>query len=480
LIAAVALFLRCGRDPRSIRQQRIDSKLEITMNIFWKKTIPSGFFGTTANWVQGAVPGANDVAELTTTGADVTEDTTNTVLGLNLVSTGILEIDDGFLTATEGTASGANRGTINIGFPGALTVGGIFDNIGAINVDGALNFQSFDATLKGSGTVTLKDVTGQIDIESSSKLTNVDNTIDGQGLIDGHSPLINLKNGVIDADHPFGAIVLEVPVTNSGLLEATATSAELDIEVPLNNTGGFIAASGTARVNLFSDVVGGTLTTAAGGEIIANGATLNGSGGHVVTNSGTFTVQSGAQATLTGIIDNMGLIKVASATLSVESATTIKGGGLIDLSNGGSLVAAPGAVLTNVSDLIATANGPANIGGSGWQLINGAGGLIGDALSPSAILTIDLSGSGGFVSNAGVIVAEAASLMIEGNIRNTGTGTILAEPFAIVTLENSGNIVGGTLAGSGGSFDVPNEMAFTLDGGSAVVATNKMITIHAP
>ena len=131
------------------------------MNIFWKNTVASGSFTSAANWVQGVVPGANDVAELTTSGATVIDNflTTTTVLGLNLVSTGILAVK-GNLTATEGTAAGANRGTIDISSLGELTVGGTFDNIGTINVStgASLNFQSFDATLKGSGTVSLNDV----------------------------------------------------------------------------------------------------------------------------------------------------------------------------------------------------------------------------------------------------------------------------------------------------------------------------------
>ena len=85
------------------------------MNIFWKNTVTSGSFTSAANWVQGVVPGPNDVAELTTSGANVIDNsgTTTTVLGLNLVSTGILAVK-GNLTATEGTAAGANRGTIDI------------------------------------------------------------------------------------------------------------------------------------------------------------------------------------------------------------------------------------------------------------------------------------------------------------------------------------------------------------------------------
>ena len=41
------------------------------MNIFWKNTVTSGSFTSAANWVQSVVPGANDVAELTTSGATV-------------------------------------------------------------------------------------------------------------------------------------------------------------------------------------------------------------------------------------------------------------------------------------------------------------------------------------------------------------------------------------------------------------------------
>ena len=358
-------------------------------------------------------------------------------------------------------------------------MGGTFDNIGTINVStGAfLNFQSFDATLKGSGTVSLNDVLSFITIQNSSKLTNVDNTIEGQGVILDNTPLINQKNGVIDANFTSGAFVLEAPVTNSGFLEATGTNATLVIAEPVNNVGGFIAASGTARVVVGSDILGGTLITNAGGTIVASGATLDGTGGHVVTNSGTVTVQTGAQAALTGIINNSGFFTVASATLSVESATTIKGGGIIDLSNGGSLMGSPGAVLSNVSDTIFSSNGSGNIGGTGWELINESGGQIGAAF-PGTSLTIDLSGSGGFVSNAGKIAAFGGSLTIGGNIRNTSAGVVEAVRGG-VTLEGSGNIVGGTLSSLGGGlFDIPGGAAFTLDGGSAVVTTNKMITIN--
>ena len=159
MIAAAARFSAAGERPSLYSAATHPQHAGGYDEHFWNKTVTSGSFTSAANWVQGVVPGANDVAELTTSGATVTDNvgTTTTVLGLNLVSTGILDVD-GFLTATEGTVAGANRGTIDIGDKvdyAGLTVGGTFDNIGEINVfrHATLNFQSFDATLKGSGTV---------------------------------------------------------------------------------------------------------------------------------------------------------------------------------------------------------------------------------------------------------------------------------------------------------------------------------------
>ena len=296
-------------------------------------------------------------------------------------------------------------------------------------------------------------------------MTNVDNTIQGQGIILDNTSLINQKNGVIDANFTNGTLRLLAPVTNSGLLEATGTNA------------GFVDR-GTRQQH-------GRLHR--GLRHRARGCSLR----HPRRNSyykrrrhdcrGRRDFRwdrrsrcdqqrdcngPAGQTALTGIINNLGIFAVASATLSVKSATTIKGNallGFIDLSNGGSLMGSPGAVLSNVSDTIFSSNGSGNIGGTGWELINKSGGQI--RAFPGASLTIDLSGSGGFVSNAATIdalggsltiggnIRNAAtidtfggSLTIGGNIRNTSAGQILSEE-ATVTLESSGNIVGGTLSG---------------------------------
>src|SRR5262249_38424615 len=156
--------------------------------------VTSGSFTSATNWVQGVVPGANDVAEFTTSGATVTVlPITAVVLGLNVVSTGILAVQ-GHLTATEGTAAWAHHGTIDIS--GRPDLGGTVNNIGTINAssNAGLNFQSFDATLMGSGTVNLDGAF--LSVKDLNKLTNIDNTIQGHGTIVDGTPLINQKNGV--------------------------------------------------------------------------------------------------------------------------------------------------------------------------------------------------------------------------------------------------------------------------------------------
>ena len=74
------------------------------MNIYWKNTVPSGSFTTAGNWVQGVVPGAGDIAELTPS-AFVNATSAVTVLGVNVGAATNLQIESNF-TATEGTRWG--------------------------------------------------------------------------------------------------------------------------------------------------------------------------------------------------------------------------------------------------------------------------------------------------------------------------------------------------------------------------------------
>jgi hypothetical protein len=81
---------------------------------------------------------------------------------------------------------------------------------------------------------------------AAAKLTNVNNTISGQGAIgNGALTLINQKYGIIDANN--GYLYLNTgtnTITNAGTLEATSGSVLL-IESAVTNTGTIEANGGT-------------------------------------------------------------------------------------------------------------------------------------------------------------------------------------------------------------------------------------------
>ena len=191
------------------------------MNIYWKSTVASGSFTTASNWVQGAVPGLNDVAEITS-GPFVSLNSGSpvTVLGINVVVGTLAIVSD--LTATEGTAIGANRGTIELTNGAEFDFGGNFKNINTLNDNsGTLGVVDTDVTLNGAGAVGLASNTAIINIRAGLSLTNVDNLIAGQGAIQGGGTLINQTKGVINASIS-NKILFATNIRNTGTLEASS------------------------------------------------------------------------------------------------------------------------------------------------------------------------------------------------------------------------------------------------------------------
>jgi hypothetical protein len=453
------------------------------MNIHWKNGF-TGSFATATNWVGDIDPGPNDVAELTTSGT-ITVSSPATVLALNLGTQASLIVNSSALTDTEGTAAGANRGTITVENGGQVNLGGTVDNVGTINLsNGTLNVQSFDATLVGGGTVaglsTNPNIIDTIHVAAPFTLTNIDDTISGDADIEGKGELINQKSGVIDGN-TVGSLIIALATTNSGLIEVDHGFLTI-VEATINNVGGTIEATSGGQLTLnTANILGGTLTTNSDGVLNVFDSTLDGTGGHVVNNAGTMNVEEAS--TLKGIINNTGSIQIDAASLTIAGATTLEGGGSVALEvDSGVLEGDSGAVLTNVNNVIEgnTVAGTGKIFGTDWVLVNEAKGTIEATDSDgSAIgLILDLSGPTAFVSNAGMILANLAStLTIEGNIRNTSTGVIDAVGGSTISLEEGGTIVGGQISADLSDFDVPEGNAFTLDGSSAVVPTNTMITI---
>src|ERR1700733_11800083 len=105
------------------------------MKTYWE-TPTSNLFNT-ANWSGGTIPGANDIVALTVAGNyTVTSNTNHTVLGVTTGSGATLSISLSTFTATGGTATGANAGTVTLLDGSTLRVGGIFHNTGLITLGG--------------------------------------------------------------------------------------------------------------------------------------------------------------------------------------------------------------------------------------------------------------------------------------------------------------------------------------------------------
>src|SRR5271167_4089965 len=178
---------------------------------------------------------------------------------------------------------------------GAITINGTYTNgngsttylLGTINNNNnflvmatgngnnsALEIDDANVTLQGGGTVTLSTASGGgnallLQAAGGLTLTNVNNTIQGEGIIGFNGlTLVNEAGGTINANSMGGSQITTLTfesasVTNQGLIEAT-NNGVLNIDaITVKNQGGTIAANGaSATVQLFADadIQGGTLT----------------------------------------------------------------------------------------------------------------------------------------------------------------------------------------------------------------------------
>jgi hypothetical protein len=443
------------------------------------------------------------------------------------------------------TGAGATAtldGSNNTGF-GALTIKGTYTGdvgtttnvLGTINNQGNIQVLSTgrlfvlgDAALQGGGTVTLGG--GQaIDSLSGHTLTNVDNTIQGAGILFVPN-LVNQSGGTVNANVSSQDLTLApLTITNAGLLEAT-NGGQLRIGSGLStstvtNTGGTIVADGGTVVMAFGSLTGGSLTALNGGTVTliasqTQGATitaLNGglvnlgfglrAEGETITAMNGGTVQlSGAQifgGTLNNVSGTLGTI-AQFATLDGSTgfgAVTIQGtytGGansttnlLGTINNQGNIqVLNTGTVLVQ-GDATLQGGGTVTLGGakaiaslSGMTLTNldntiqGTGNFILSNLVNQSGGTINANVSGQSLSfgaptmtNAGLLEATNGGKLETGfgifvtTINNAG-GTIAALDGGIVTLNNT-TVMGGTLNNLSGTLETG---VATLDGSTAAGA----------
>src|ERR1700733_9528532 len=383
------------------------------MNIYWKSTVASGSFTTASNWVQGAVPGLNDVAEITS-GPFVSLNSASpvTVLGINVVVGTLAIVSD--LTATEGTAIGANRGTIELTSGAEFDFGGNFKNINTLNdISGTFGVVHTDVTLSGAGAVGLVSNTAIINIRAGLSLTNVDNLIAGQGAIQGGGTLVNQTKGVINASIS-NQTLFATNIRNTGTLEASLGILEIDGRV--DNHGGGIINTDTGHISLSdgADIIGGTLGSSStstplisvDGTVVFDGSKSSVPTNTLLTTKGAIQVSAGSNLDLQGTIRNLGTWDVQTANININGTVTLQGLGRVELTDSQVEGAGATATLANVNDTI---EGRGTIGGGGLKLNNEVGGII-KAQSGQFPLVIDTGAN--TIVNAGQIRADNGTLFI--------------------------------------------------------------------
>jgi hypothetical protein len=184
------------------------------MNIYWKSAV-SDNFATSTDWSSDSVPGTFDIAKMTVAGTyTITSNVFTQVFGITTGANTTLSIQSSQFIASEGTPTGANRGTINIGNGAAFDCGGAVNNIGHLLSASGTQTTFGVNILEGGGDVSLSDDPNNLVAVG----TNVDNTISGVGTVSG--PMSNQALGVIIGSGT-NPLKLTGTTTNAGLLKAS-------------------------------------------------------------------------------------------------------------------------------------------------------------------------------------------------------------------------------------------------------------------
>jgi hypothetical protein len=391
----------------------------------------------------------------------------------------------------------SNPGTIDVSagatYPGGLTGAPVYSGF-ELSIGGA-------TTLSGGGTLNLSSLVANGGTyyaslagpngggsTASATLENVDNKIQGNGIIGGPAPgmvygvlnLLNDAKGIIDQTGSIPLISYVSGLSNAGLIEATGSGGltfddyytTLPATWPVidqTSGGALLANGGNIDFADYVTVIGGTLQAEGGSsiQIASNGIVTfdgTGTGGLTIASGTPVDVQTSAgelifaaSAGQTGQIVNKGSISLgAYADLLIGSAS----GGSVKLSGGGS-VTLGGSTNSRITDTNTGVSASANtlenadntIQGGGWilasrnlTLTNDAAGVI-DANNASSGLTI----TGVTLNNAGTLEAQnGATLALTNSLTNITADSAYAGGAALTggTYEAG---AGSTIAISGGA-----------------------------
>ncbi|MEM1447098.1 MAG: hypothetical protein AAGF84_13650, partial [Planctomycetota bacterium] len=295
-----------------------------------------GDFGVGGNWDTGTVPSNEDVQILNPVaagvGVDVSNTNTRTILDLDIADSGTADL---------------NRLLLN---SGTFTVNGTdLDNDGEVVINAGSTLRLAATTISGDGLIRLaggilSDNGGVQDVQTQQ----AGHTIAGFGNLGNNTlSLVNETGGLISADVAGQVLNWNPGVSNGSANAGTAQAANGGIlrltgasGGDFDNTGGTLAANGAGSVVEYtssSSVTGGTLSGAAGGVhrtvdgqsvffrdvTLATGTPLN--------------VGNNTDLEFFDSLNNQGTITLtpgtSNARLGFNNATTLTGGGTINLNS---------------------------------------------------------------------------------------------------------------------------------------------------
>jgi fibronectin-binding autotransporter adhesin len=461
--------------------------------------------GTTNSGTLEATAGANLILDgdtYTNTTGTILASGTNSVVTFqgNTVNGGTLNTASGGVIAAQGnpTLSGVtNKGTYQLPNAQDTTLVGTINNTGTIQLNAAGNdtelIASGTVTLTGGGAITLSDSSNNYLLGSGDAMINVNNTISGSGNIgNGSMAFTNDAGGIVDATSASGHTLLiqtgAAGTTNLGLMEASS-GGTLELNNTVANTNGTAngtieALNGGTVLLSGATISGGILTTAGTGVVLAEGGSeLNGST-NTITNAGNLQIPNNNTLYMTGTVNNTGtlaLMGVGNDTeLAVDSATAVlQGSGTVTLSdspNNYILAATTGNQLTIDQ----------NISGPGGDIGNGELVLINNstinATKSAGTNVLYLQPDVNFTNNGTLEATGGGTLVLYGGTFANSSGTITAGTGSTVNLEDSVDVVGGTLNGAGtfvsfGGAELDGSTHAVTSAGTLEIPNNNNLTI---
>ena len=336
--------------------------------------------------------------------------------------------------------------------------------IGDGSTSGALLYD-IDTLLDGGGEVVLgNNVGNQLNavFNTTGRLTNVDNTIRGAGLIGGRIT----NQGTIRADQATPLIFQPADVAgggiNQGVMEAVGGGTlQLHIST-VDNAAGEVRAlgGGTVLLSGSATIQGGLVNVGDGSRLeLSDGtvdATLNNSSTGIIT-----TVQ-GKNNRLTGAVNNSagGLIQVQDGTrLNLDQAGSYTNAGTLRLEGQGPLTSFGGTRLLLDGTVTLQGGGDIDLTNSVSNTIEGSAG--GAAVDTLVNQDQRIHGSGNLGQNTLEIVNRGTIEADQPFIDSEAFGTIVIDPRnATGTLTNEGTL----RATQGGRLDLRNGTYLNTNG----------------